>query len=77
VGVWHLVQNLLCSILLTKNMKFKIYGTIILLIVLSGCEILSRTQREECRVRVFKNRVLRGIFGPKRYEVTREWRKLC
>jgi hypothetical protein len=41
-----------------------------------GCESWSLTLREEHRLRVFENRVLRGIFGPKRYEVTGEWRKL-
>jgi len=43
---------------------------------LFGCETWSLTLREECRLRVFENRVLRRIFGPKRDEVTREWRKL-
>jgi len=43
---------------------------------LYGCETSSLTLREECRLRVFENRVLRRIFGPKRVEVTREWRKL-
>ena len=77
MGVWHLVQNLLSSILLPKNMKIKIYRTIILPFVLYGCEIWSLTQGEECRLRVFKTRVLRGIFGPRRYEVRGEWRILC
>jgi hypothetical protein len=45
-------------------------------VVLYGCETWSLTVREEHRLRVFKNRVLRRIFGPKRYEVTGEWRKL-
>jgi hypothetical protein len=54
----------------------KIYRTIILLVVLYGCEIWSLTLREEHRLRVFENRVLRRIFWPKRDEVTREWRKL-
>jgi len=47
-----------------------------LLVVLYGCETWSLTLREECRLRVFENRVLRRIFGPKRDEVTGEWRKL-
>jgi len=51
------------------------YRTIILCVVLYGCEILSLTWKEECRLRVFKNRVL-SIFGPNRDEVTGEWRKL-
>jgi hypothetical protein len=62
--------------LLSKNLRIKIYRTIILPVVLYGCEAWSLTLRKECRLRVFKNRVLRRIFGPKRDEVTREWRKL-
>jgi len=57
-------------------MKFKIYRTIILPVVLCGSETWSLTWREECRLRVLENRVLRRIFGPKRDEVTWEWRKL-
>jgi hypothetical protein len=52
------------------------YRTIILPAVLYGCEIWSLTLRDEPRLRVFENRALRRIFGPKRDEVTREWRKL-
>ena len=55
---------------------FKIYRTIILPVVFYGCETCSLTLREERRLRVFENRVLRRIFGPKRDEVSREWRKL-
>jgi len=62
--------------LLSKNLKIKIYRTIILPVVLYGCETWSLTLREEPRLRVFENRVLRRIFGPKRDEVTGEWRKL-
>jgi len=62
--------------LLSKNLKIKIYRTVILPLVLYGCETWSLTLREERRLRVFGNRVLRRIFGPKRDEVTREWRKL-
>jgi hypothetical protein len=58
------------------NVKVKIYKTIILPIVLYGCETWSLTLREEHRLRVFENRVLRRIFGPKGDEVTGEWRKL-
>jgi hypothetical protein len=54
----------------------KIYKTIILPIVLYGCETWSLTLREEHRLRVFENRVLRRLLGPKRDEVTGEWRKL-
>jgi hypothetical protein len=70
------VQNLLSSSLLSKNVKIKIYRTIILPVVLYGCESWSLTPREECRLRVFENKVLRRIFGPKRDEVTGEWRRL-
>jgi hypothetical protein len=49
---------------------------VILLVVLYGCETWSLTLREECRMRVFKNRVLRRIFGPKREEVRSEWRRI-
>ena len=50
--------------------------TIILPVVLYGCETWSLTLREKRRLRVFENRALRRIFGPKREELTREWRKL-
>jgi hypothetical protein len=64
------------SSLLSKNVKIKIYRTIILPVVLYDCESWSLTLREDCRLRVFENRVLRRIFGPKRDEVTGEWRRL-
>ena len=70
------VQHLSSSSLLSKNVKLKIYRTIILLVVLYGCETWSLTLREECRLRVFVNKVLRGIFGSERDEVTGEWRRL-
>jgi len=66
----------LSSSLLSKDLKIKIYRIIILPVVMYGCETWSLTLREECRLRVFENRMLRRIFGPKRDEVTREWRKL-
>jgi hypothetical protein len=71
-------QNLLSSGPLPKNLKFtsRIYRKIILPVVLYGCETWSLTLREEHRLRVFENRVLKRIFGPKRDEVTGEWRKL-
>jgi hypothetical protein len=69
------VQDLLSSSLLSKNTKIKIYRTIILP-VLYGCETWSLTLREEHRLRVLENRVLRRIFGPKRDEVTGEWKRL-
>jgi hypothetical protein len=62
--------------LLSWNVQVKIYKTIILPVVLYGCETWSLTLREEHRLRVFENKVLKRIFGPKRDEVTREWRKL-
>jgi hypothetical protein len=58
------VQNLWSSSLLSKNIKIKIYKTIILPVVLYGCESWSLTLREEGRLRVFENKVLRRIFGP-------------
>jgi len=66
------VQNLLSSSLLSKNLKIKIYRTIILPVVLYGCETWSLILREECRPRVLENRVLRRMFGPRRDEVTGE-----
>jgi hypothetical protein len=62
--------------LLSRNVKVKIYKTIILPVVLYGCENWSLALREEHRLRVFENRVLRRVFGPKRDVVTGEWRKL-
>jgi hypothetical protein len=73
---YHSVQCLLSSRLLSKNLKIRIYKTIILPVVLYGCETWSLTLQEEHRLRVFENRVLRRIFGLKRDEVTGEWRKL-
>ena len=72
---YHSVQNHLSSSLLSKNLKIKIYRTIILPIMY-GCETWLLTLREERKLRVFESRVLRWIFGPKRVEVTGEWRKL-
>jgi len=73
---YHSVQNLLSSSLLSRNLKIKRCRTIILPVVLYGCETWLLTMREERRLRVSENRVLRRIFGPKRDEVTGEWRKL-
>jgi len=73
---YHSLQNRLSSRLLSKNLKIKIYRTIILPIVLYGCVTWSLTLREERKLRVFENMVLRRIFGPRRDEVTGEWRKL-
>jgi hypothetical protein len=60
----------------SKNIKVRIYKTIILPALLYGCGTWSPTLREEHRPRVFENRVLRRIFGPKRDEVTVGWRKV-
>ena len=70
------VQNLLSSRMLSKNLKIKIYRTIILPFILYGCEAWSLTLGEERKLRVFENIVLRRIFGPRRDEVTGEWRRL-
>ena len=72
----HSVQNLLSFSLLSKNTKIEIHRIIILPFVLYDCVTWSLTLREERRMRVFENRVLRKIFGPKKDEVTGEWRKL-
>jgi hypothetical protein len=60
----------------TDELKIKIYSIIILVVIWYGCETWSLTLREERRLRVFENRVLRRIFGPKRDEVIEELRKL-
>ena len=73
---YHSVQNLLSSRLLSKKLKIKIYRTIILPVVLYGCEDWSLTLREERKLRVFENVVLRRLFGPWSDEVTGEWRRL-
>ena len=70
------MQNISSSTLLSRNIQFKIHRTVILLAVLYGCETWLLTLREKRRVRVFENRVLRGVFGGGRDEVTGEWRKL-
>ena len=70
------MQNLLSVRLLSKNLKIKIYRTIILPVVLHGCETWSLTLREERKLRVYESMVLRRIFGPRRDEVTGEWRGL-
>jgi len=73
---YHSVQNLLSSSLLSKNLKIKIYRTIILPVLLYGCETWSLTLREGRKLRVFENMVLRRIFGPRKDEVTGEWKRL-
>jgi len=72
---YYSVQNLLSFSLLSKNLKIKIYRTIILPVVLCGCETWSLTMREERRLRAFENRVLRRVFGLKRHEEIGELRK--
>jgi len=73
---YHSVQYLLSSRLLSKNLKIKIYRTIILPIVFCGCETWALTLWEKRKMRVFENMVLRRIFGPRMDEVTGEWRRL-
>ena len=63
---YHSVQNILSSSLLSKNIKIKIYRTIISPVILCGCETWSLILREERRMRMYENRMLRRIFGPKR-----------
>jgi hypothetical protein len=59
-----------------KHKRIRVYRTVVLPAVLYGCETWSLTLREEQRLRLFENRVLRRIFGPKRDEATGEWRRL-
>ena len=73
---YHSVQNLGYCSLLSKNIKIKIYRIIIWPVVLYECATWSLTLREERRLKVFENRVLRRISGAKRDAVTGEWRKL-
>jgi hypothetical protein len=73
---YHSVQNLLSSHLLSKTVKIRIYSTTILTVVFYGCETWSLILREEHRLRMFRNRVLRRIFGHKREYVIGGWRKL-
>jgi hypothetical protein len=63
-------------IILLQKFKAKIYRTIILPVVLYGCETWLLTVREERRLRMFENRLLKRVFGPKRDEVTGEWSKI-
>jgi hypothetical protein len=73
---YYLAQNLLFSTLRSKNIKIKVYRTIILPFVLYGCETGLLTLREERKPVVLENRLLRRIFGPKRDKVTGKWRRL-
>ena len=65
---YYSVQILLSSRLLSKNLKIKIFKTIILPVVLYGCKAWSLTLREERKLRVFENMIIKRIFGPKRDE---------
>jgi hypothetical protein len=76
IACYHSDQNLLSSRLLSKNVKLRIGETIILPVVLYGYETWPLTLREQLRLRVFENRVLRRIFGPKRDKVKGGRRKL-
>ena len=73
---YHSVQNLLSSRLLSKNLKVKIYRIITLPVVLYGCETCSLTLKEERKLRVLENIVLRRIFVSRRNKVTGEWKRL-
>ena len=70
------LEKILSFRLLSKKLKVKTYKTIILPVVLYGCETWSHTLREEHRLRVFENKVLTKIFGAKTDEISGEWRKL-
>ena len=75
---YYSLEKILSSRLLSKKLKVKTYKTIIglLPVVSYGCETWSLTLREEHRLRVFENKVLKKIFGSKKDEITGEWRKL-
>jgi hypothetical protein len=70
---YHSVQDISSSRLLSKSAKIKIYKTIILAVVLYGCETWFLSLQEEHRRRVFENRALIRIFGPKRDDVMGNW----
>jgi len=73
---FYSVKKLLTSRLISRKLKLKIYKTVILSIILYGCESWSTTLADEHTLRVFENKVLRKIYGPKREEMTGEWRRL-
>ena len=73
---YYSLEKILSPRLLSKKLKVKTFKTIILPVVLYICETWSLSLREEHRLRVFENKVLRKIFGAKKHETTREWRKL-
>jgi hypothetical protein len=76
IDCYHLIQKLLSSRLLYKNVTIRMHKSYNLPVVLYRCETLSLTLRKEPGLRVFVNRVLRRTFGPKSSEVTGNWRKL-
>ena len=73
---YHSVQNVLSSSLLSRNVKIETQKTNTACVVLHGCETWSLTLREQRRLRIFQNRVLKRILGPERDEETWEWRRL-
>jgi hypothetical protein len=73
---YHSVQNVSFYHLLYRNIKIKIYRTIMLLVIMYGCETWQFTLTEEHRLRVTEKRVLKKIYGPEWEEVTGDWRKL-
>jgi hypothetical protein len=73
---WTCIRPIQGLFIFTCAILRRIYRTIILPVVLNGCEAWSLTLREKRRLKVFENRVLRRVFGPKRDEVTGGWRKL-
>ena len=73
---FYSVQKLLTSRLISRKLKLKIYRTVILPVILYGCESWSTTLADEHKLHVFENKVLRKIYGPKRDEMTGEWRRL-
>ena len=73
---YYSLEKIWSSRLLCKKLKVNTYKTIILLVLLYGCQTWSLTLREVHRLRVFENKVFRKIFGAKRDEITGEWRKL-
>jgi hypothetical protein len=73
---YYSLQNILSSHLLSKNVNIKVHKIIILPVVLCGCRTLSPKLREEHSLKVFENRMLREVFGPKRDEIIEGWRKL-
>jgi hypothetical protein len=75
LGLWEDSLGFYSLSFYSKNLKINIYKTIILPVVLYGCEAWSLTLREECRLSVFENKIMRRIFGPKKDEKW-EWRRL-